>query len=76
MGCLLGGSSQSVCHSVCVRVSLWCHFLYWVLRKCRFLSVQDNVQQVEQLINQQIQESDSSNGITKGLVNGPAAVWA
>lgn len=44
--------------------------------KLHFLSVQDNVQQVEQLINQQIQESDSSNGITKGLVNGPAAVWA
>ena len=49
---------------------------YGVLIKCQILSVQDNVQQVEQLINQQIQESDSSNGITKALVNGPAAVWA
>ena len=38
--------------------------------------LQDNVKQVEQLISQQIQESDSSNGITKGLMNGPAAVWA
>ncbi len=48
----------------------------WYAEKCCLLCVQDNVQQVEQLINQQIQESDSSNGITKGLVNGPTAVWA
>ena len=38
--------------------------------------LQDNVKQVEQLINQQIKESDSSNGITKGLMHVPAAIWA
>ncbi len=45
-------------------------------KKYAISCLQENVQQVEQLINQQIQESDSSNGITKGLVNGSAAVWA
>ena len=38
--------------------------------------LQDNVQQVSQLINQQMQDSDSSKGITKGLMNGPTAVYA
>ncbi|DBB15616.1 TPA: hypothetical protein ACH3X3_003828 [Trebouxia sp. C0006] len=48
----------------------------WQELKQQLAAWKDNVQQVEQLINQQIQESDSSNGITKGLVNGPTAVWA
>ena len=38
--------------------------------------LQDNVQQVSQLIDQQMQESDSSKGIIKGLTNGPTAVFA
>ena len=39
-------------------------------------ALQENVQQVEQLINQQMHDSDTSNGLTKGLMNGPTPVWA
>ena len=54
--------------STVVTVTCCHHDLLWHL--------QDNVQQVSQLINQQMQDSDSSKGITKGLMNGPTAVFA
>lgn len=38
--------------------------------------LQENVQQVSQLINQQMHDSDTSKGLTKGLMNGPTAVYA
>ncbi|KAL3136201.1 hypothetical protein ABBQ32_007215 [Trebouxia sp. C0010 RCD-2024] len=48
----------------------------WKELRDQLAAWKDNVQQVSQLINQQMQDSDSSKGITKGLMNGPTAVYA
>ena len=67
-------SDASACHHDTSFMAMRCYDI--TNRLMHVCLLQENVHQVSELINQQMHDSDSSKGLTKGLMHGPTAVYA